>query len=235
LVSQFIQFLEYSGMSEFTGFQPDHFHYFLLHDDDDARRWVRAQMEGFALQVQASLQAFASFYEACEVGVLKLADPYCWAAFGPLPPRYRKVTHQTISLRANGLKVFVNTELKSASDRLKDVLRHQGNQLRVALQHLHEFSPFELVLQERVQRQASLFDYTPKMQLHSSMLVGATNNVAWEAFTQTVELLPLPYLRIERLLPAAKLIELSKCDKAVQQVAEILRENHAVVEMLNAS
>ena len=131
--------------------------------------------------------------------------------------------------------VFVNTELKSASDRLKNVLRHRGDEFRIALQHLHEFSPFELVLQERVQRQASLFDYTPKMQLNSSMLVGATNNVAWEAFIQTVDLLPLPYLRIERLLPAAKRIELSKCDKVFQQVAEILRENHAVVEMLNAS
>ena len=97
LVSQFIQFLEYSGMSEFTGFQPDHFHYFLLHDDDDACRWVRAQMEGFALQLQANLQAFAPFYAACEVGVLRLADPYCWAAFGPQPPEYRKVMHQTVS------------------------------------------------------------------------------------------------------------------------------------------
>lgn len=235
LVSQFVQFLEYSAVSEFTGFQPDHFHYFLMHDDDDARRWVREQMESFAAQVQASLQASAPFYEACEVGVLRLADSSCWAAFGPRTPEYRKVTHQTVSLRSDGLRVFVNTELKSATDRLKDVLRHSESEFRGALQHLHEFSPFELVLNERIQRQASLYDYTPKMQLHSSMLVEATGDVAWKAFTQTVDRLPLPYLRMERLVPAATLIELSKTDKAVQHVEDILRQNHAVVGLLNES
>jgi hypothetical protein len=56
LVSQFVQFLEYSAMAEFTGFQLDHFQYFLLHDDDDARLWVRQQMESFASQVQTIQQ-----------------------------------------------------------------------------------------------------------------------------------------------------------------------------------
>lgn len=235
LVSQFVQFLEYSAMAEFTGFQPDHFHYFLMHDDDDARRWVREQMQSFASQVRTSLQAFAPFYEDCDVGVLRLADSSCWAAFGPRPPEYRKVTHQTVSLHSDGLRVFANTELKSATDRLKNVLMHSESEFRRALQHLHEFDPFELVLQERVQRQASLYEYTPKIQLHSSMLVEATGDVAWSAFTQTVNRLPLPYLRIERLVPAAKLIELSKCDKAGQHVEEILKQNHTVVSLLNKS
>jgi hypothetical protein len=42
-------------MSGFTGFQRDHFDYFLLHDDDDARRWVRDQMVDFADRVQTEL------------------------------------------------------------------------------------------------------------------------------------------------------------------------------------
>jgi hypothetical protein len=106
---------------------------------------------------------------------------------------------------------------------------------RGALQHLHEFDPFELVLEERIQRQASLYDYIPKMQLHSSMLVEATGDLAWKAFTQTVDRLPLPYLRIERLVPAATLIELSQSDRAIQHVEEILRQNHTVVSLLNKS
>jgi hypothetical protein len=235
LVSQFVQFLEYSGMTEFTGFQPAHFNYFVMHDDDDARRWVREQMESFASQVQTSLQGFASFYEACDVGVLRLADSSCWAAFGPRSPEYRKVTHQTVSLRSDSLGVFVNTELRSATDRLKNVLTRSESEFREALQHLHGFDPFELVLQERIQRQASLYDYTPKMRLHSSMLVEATGDVAWRAFTQTANRLPLPYLRIERLVPATTLIELSECDRAVQHVEEILKHNHAVVSLLNRS
>jgi hypothetical protein len=65
------------------------------------------------------------------------------------------------------------------------------------------------------------------------MLVEATGDVAWRAFTQTVNGLPLPYLRIERFVPTAKLIELS--NKAVQHVEEILKQNHAVVSLLNKS
>jgi hypothetical protein len=145
------------------------------------------------------------------------------------------VTHQTASLGSDGLRVFVNTELKSATDRLKNVLMRSEPEFREALQHLHEFDPFELVLEERIQRQAALYDYTSKMRLHSSMLVEATGDVAWRAFTQTVNRLPLPYLRIERLVPAAKLIELSTCDKAVQHVEEILKQNHPVVGLLNRS
>ena len=233
LVSQFVQFLEYSAMAEFTGFQPDHFHYFLMHDDDDARQWVREQLDSFACQVLTGLRAFEPFYERHEVGQLRLADSSCWVAFGPRHPEYRNVTHQTVSLRSDGLRVFVNTELKSATDRLKNVLMRSECEFREALQHLHELGPFELVLEKRIQRQASLYDYTPKMRMHSSMLVEATGDVAWKAFTQTVNRLPLPYLRIERLVPAAKLIELSKCDEAVRYVEEILKQNHAVVRLLN--
>jgi hypothetical protein len=48
LVKQFIELLEYCGMSGFTGFRHEHFDYFLLHDDDAARRWILDQVEDFA-------------------------------------------------------------------------------------------------------------------------------------------------------------------------------------------
>jgi hypothetical protein len=235
LVKQFSEFLEYCGMSGFTGFRREHFDYFVLHDDDDARRWVREQVEDFATQVQAILHRFAPFYEGYEIGTLKRTDSYCWFAFGP-PGTYRIVTHQTMSLAANGLSVFVNTELKAATDQLKRVVRKAGNVLRDALQELHLYEPFELVLQERTQRQASLYEYTPKMRLHSSMLADvSTREVAWTAFSQTVQQLPLLQLSIERLVPPSRLLELSKSDppEAVQKVVEILKRNHAVVNLLN--
>jgi hypothetical protein len=114
-------------------------------------------------------------------------------------------------------------------------LKQSGTIVRQALQHLHAFEPFELVLEERQQRQASLYDYTSKMRLHSSMLDQNSGDVAWNAFVESVNRLPLPYLRIERLVPAQKLIELSKSDasQVVQYVVQILRQNHAVVRLLN--
>lgn len=222
-------------MSEFIGFRLDHFQYFLLHDDDDGRRWIHDQVRYFATRVHASLREFAPFYEAYGVGPLKLSDSYCWVAFGPSNDGYRHVTHQTMALGADGLKVFVNAELKVATDRLKSVLKQSGTIVRQALQHLHAFEPFELVLEERLQRQASLYDYTSKMRLHSSMLDQNSGDVAWKAFVETVNRLPLPYLRIERLVPAQKLIELSKSDasQVVQYVVQILRQNHAAVRLLN--
>ena len=56
LVGQFIQFLEYNDMSGFSGFQCDHFDYFLMHDDDDARRWVWGQMNEFAARADRIAQ-----------------------------------------------------------------------------------------------------------------------------------------------------------------------------------
>jgi hypothetical protein len=231
LVRQFMQFLEYSGMSEFTGFRPDHFHYFLLHEDEDARLWIREQMKYFAIRVQASLQEFSEFYETYDVGNLKGDDSYCWVAFGPGGEAYRRMTHQTLSLSADGLRVYVNTELKSATDRLKSVLRQSGAAFRAALQHLHAFEPFELILEERVQRQASLYDYTPKMRLHSSLLVEAAGDVAWDAFAQTAQLLLLPYLRIERLVRPPTLM--GDPVNAIQRVVRILQHNDVVVKLLN--
>jgi len=206
-----------------------------LHDDDDARRWIRGQVGYFAAEVQASLYVSTPFYEAFDIGNLKLTDTYCWAAFGPRGKGYRKVTHQTISLASDGLRVFVNSELKSATDLLKRALKQSNATFRAALQELHAFEPFELVLEERTQRQASIYDYTPKIRLHSSLLDETAGDVAWAAFTQAVERLPLPYLRIERLVAAQKLMERSNRDppQVVPYITEMLLRNHAVVRLLN--
>ena len=236
LVQQFIEFLEYSDMSGFTGFRREHFDYFLSHDDDDARRWVRAQVTDFADRAQKRLCEFADFYESSDVGTLRQSDSYCWVAFGPASGAYRKVTHQSISLSFDGVKVFVNAELKSATDHIKSVLRQSAHALRLALQKLHDFEPFELVLEERVQRQASIYDYTPKMRLHSSLLSDeSVGSMAWMAFVETVQRLPLPYLRIERLVQPRTLLELSAHNenKAIDRIAEVIRQNHSVVKILN--
>jgi len=73
------------------------------------------------------------------------------------------------------------------------------------------------------------------MRLHSSMLIESAGGVAWSAFAETVGRLALPYVRIERIMPAAKLIELSGRGEAVQHVEEILEQNHAVVHLMNGS
>ena len=235
LVEQFIQFLEYNGMSGFTGFRPEHFNYFVLHDDNDARRWIRDQVRDFAKKVQLQLHKFDSFYEDYDIGNLKLSSSHCWAAFGPAKSRYRKLTHQSLSLGSNGLRVFVNTELKPATKQLKAVLKHSTGKLRAAMQKLDAFMPFELVLEEKVLIRPRICKETLKMRLHSSLLADEeSGNVAWLAFSETVRRLPLPYVHIDRFVSAKELV-LPECDldQAVNAVVEIFKHNHSVVKLLN--
>ena len=238
VVSQFIQFLEYSGMTDFNGFRPDHFDYFILHDDDDARRWVRDQVDGIAAEVKKRLRKVSSFYEAFHVGQLPLDRSDCWCGFGP-EKGARKLTHQTMFLRSDGIAVAVNTELKPATERLKRVLRDSESALlfRKALKEQHKREPFELIIKERVYAgRPRCFDYDLKMRLTSSMLTAKmTSDVAWTTFTETIRLLPLPYLKLERLIRRNELLELSKRDpaKAVERVVTSMKRNHEIVEMLN--
>jgi hypothetical protein len=238
LVEQFIQFLEYSDMSGFTGFRREHLNYFVLHDDDEARRWIGEQVQDFAERVRSQLHKVDPFYKVYDRGNLKPTSSHCWVAFGPANPGYRKLTHQTISLGSNGLKVFVNTELKPAANRLKAVLKHSQSMeaLRAALHVLHASEPFELVLEERILERPRVLKETLKMRLHSSLLADeAVGDVAWKAFVETVHRLPLPYMHIDRRVPPKELLELSEGDAsaAVQHVVAILKTNHAIVKLLN--
>lgn len=150
--------------------------------------------------------------------------------------RYRKVTHQTISLSSYGLQVFVNAELKEATDRLKTVLTDSPGALLRALRNAHSFEPFELVLQKREQRQASVYDCTPQLRLHSSLLADeAAGNLAWMALVQTVLHLPLLNLSIERLISPKRLLNASaQGEKAeLDLVVEMLAQNHPIVEPLS--
>ncbi len=238
LVQQFIQFLEYSDVSGFNGFRCEHFDYFLSHDDHDARLWGRGQMTDFAERVQKQLCKSIPFYSSYDVGTLKQSNSYCWVAFGPADGKYRKLSHQTISISSDGLRVFINSELKSATDRIKAVLSQSAHALRAVLQDLHAYQPFELVLQERKQVQASLYENTPKMRLHSSLLADeSVGGMAWMAFAETVQRIPLPYLCLTRRIPPRELLDLPADDAsaAVRIVVEMFEQNHAVVELLNGT
>ena len=193
-------------------------------------------MEHLAQRLQKRLVEIDGFYESWDMGVLRKSDSYCWVAFGPGNGSYRKVTHQSITLSSDGIRVFVNAELKPAADRIKKVLGQKPELVYAALQQLHETEPFDLVLEERVQKQAMLYDYTPKMRLHSSLITDeSVGSPAWTAFIDTVLKLPLPYLRIERLVKPATLLGVSSGheDASIESIANAMRQNHGIVQMLN--
>jgi len=236
LVSQFVQFLEYSGMSGFTGFRREHFEYFLLHDDEDSRLWVLDQINEVATLLLNTLRKFSTFYDGFEIGNLKRTDAYCWVAFGPKDREYRQKTHQTIAFGADGVRIFINAELQDATDRVKAVTAQSQGRLLKALLNLHRFEDYSLELDERLQKQASIYWYIPKLKLYSSTLAEATTReVAWQPFCQLVDHFPLFELRIERLISPSVLLKHDNDSRAggIQYIAEILKRNHAVVALLN--
>jgi hypothetical protein len=59
IVKQFTKYMEWNSMTEFIGVEQGVFDYFVTHDDEDSRRWVRDTMHSFAKKNQnppASLQ-----------------------------------------------------------------------------------------------------------------------------------------------------------------------------------
>lgn len=236
LVDQLVEYLEYSELSGFTGFRREHFDYFLTHDDEEARQWVKSQVEDLAERLPTRLVEIDGFYESWDMGTLYQSSSYCWVAFGPANGAYRRRTHQSIAMSSDGVRVFVNAELKDAADQVKEVLKQKPDTVYAALQELHNTEPFELVLEERVQKQAMIYDYTPKMRLHSSLITDeSVGTPAWTAFIDTVLSLPLPYVRIERLVRPPILLGVSYGgdDAAIERIAEAMRQNHRVVQMLN--
>lgn len=166
--------------------------------------------------------------------MLKEKDTNCWAAFGPAGGKYRQTSHQTIAVNASGVLVFVNAELKPAAERIRKAIKHSFYELREALADLHKAEPFDLVLRERVPRRPRIFHDEPKLRLHSSLLVDeAVGGMAWMTFAETFIRLPLPYLRIERFIPASRLLACSDGAHAVKLIVDLLLKNHRVVEVLN--
>jgi hypothetical protein len=233
LVKQFIQFLEYNDMSGFTGFQGDHFDYFLLHDDEDARRWVYDQMIDFAARVQTALHKIdPQFYQKSHVGMLKRSESYSWAAFGPNPfKECWKRAHQTIAIGPNGLRMFVNIEGKPAAKLLKAAVKEDcRDKFLRALKKLHASEPFDLVLEEVFLVGPRRLTGTPKMRLHSSMLA---DDAAWKVFADTVQSLHLLYFCLDRpAVPPPTLIDLTE-SAAIKLVVDSFKLNHAVVKLVN--
>jgi len=242
-------------MSTFTGFHRDHFSYFVFHADDKVRRKVHDQMRDFGDCVLPRLREFDRFYEQRHVGKSDASADYCWVAFGrgPTIRQCYKFAHQTISISAKGLRMFINIQTKAGAKRLKDTLNHHEGEFRKALQALgkdlqslrkrqhlhdpryHELESFELELAEVFGTERPMqTESTPKMRLHSSMLADKrTGGWMWTSFAETAKNLRLLYCSIgPPHIPPEKLIGLSE-DKAVELVVETFKRHHAVVELLN--
>jgi len=239
IVQQFTQYLEWNNMAEFTGLEEGIFDFFVTHDDEDTRRWVRDTMQSFAKRILDGLQAFDdSFYQNYDVGMLHLKDDHCWAAFGPGGKEYRQWAHQTVSLDAYGVDVFVNVELKHATNiLLKERVRQDKQKFREIILGLP--GQFSIHVEERKKKQAAVYDYHSIASLESYSLKHPESELGQYGFDYIETLLErvcLPYLTVRRRIDRNQALELSQKDQGralVDEVIRIMRAFHPLVEFIN--
>jgi len=237
LVNQFAQYLERINMTEFTGFKPDVFDYFITHDDEEVRKWVRNIVKGFAEKIQPRLYELDSFYDGYDLGRLELKHPYSWVGFGPKDREYRQWAHQTVAVGSNGIEVFVNVELKSAIDKLKQKVKLQKEKFREYLSNLLLGEPLWIQIEERKQKQAMVYDYKRIAKIEvSSLKHHEIGTYGFEYIEALLERLPYPYLSIRKLIDREDACRLSQKDQGISfmdEVARICKEFHPIVKFIN--
>lgn len=239
LVQQFAEYLEVIGMNDFCGFRKDFFDYFFIHDDEDARKWVKHNMEVFANNILDELKKSIPFYQYVDLGRIKLSDTYCWAAFGKSKETYRNLAHQTISADSQGLNIFVNVELKPAVEKLRDKIRNSHSEWRKIVSELHWHSAFSLKVEERVQKQAQNYDYRSICVVESTYLSDPRlADVSYTYVESLLEKIPLPYLTLAARVSRQEAIQASGANygrKLIEKVTSLMAGFHPLVEFINRS
>jgi hypothetical protein len=238
VAQQFVQYLEWIGMTEFTGFEEGNFVFFVTHEDEDTRRWVRDTMQSFADKILVQVKELDPFYQDYDPGRLRLKDEGCWVAFGPIKPgprEYRQWAHQTVSLKAYALDVFVNVELKPAIDRLRTRIKRDRGAFRRAVAGLP--SPFSVQVQERKKRQVSLYETHDIAELDADYLKHPELGKHGFDYVETLlEQIHLPSLVVKRRIDRDEALELSRKDQGlslVDEVVSIMQAFHPLVRFIN--
>jgi hypothetical protein len=242
IVKQFTQYLEWNGMAEFTGLEEGIFDFFVTHDDEDTRQWVRDTVQSFAEKIKAELLAFDSFYQSYHMGTLHLKDEACWVAFGPGDHEFKQWAHQTISLNAYALDVFINVELKPAIDRLKGKIRQDRKAFREVIARLPV--PFSIQLEERKKKQAAQFDYYIIARLEAGYRKDPNpgpyglkdpQSDGFDYIEKFLEQIDLPCLSVRRHIDRNQALGLSQGGGSalVAEVVGIMKAFHPLVEFIN--
>jgi hypothetical protein len=249
LVEQFTQYLEWSSMTEFTGFEEGMFDFFVTRDDEDAvtKKWVRDTMEAFADKILNGTDGMRdfndAFYRDYNLGNIKLTDDHCWVAFfGPAngdSENFGNWAHQTVAVYNYGLEVFANAELKPAIDRLRKKVHNERQKFVDIVTALPE--PFTVRVAERIQRYASLYDdyevANLKAGVHKKGPYGLKDpeSEGFDCFETLLEQIHLPYLSVRKRIDRERALELSERngDALVNKVVSIMKAFHPLVEFIN--
>jgi len=241
LVGQFTDYLEWTGMTDFSGFREEMFEFFVASERDaDTQRWVRSAIEGLGERVlngKKGLRHLDPWYASTCVGNLPWDASHFWVAFGP-EKTFRNAAHLTISLYEDRLDVFVNIELLPAIKKLRQKIAKK--QFREAMARLP--APFTVRIEERKSTsRPRIFDYFHVADIESGTSSGEMHSLknkkspAFDYIESMMQNIEYPYLSIRRSLSRQQVLELSEpnCEDLVNEVLSILYGFHPFVHFVN--
>lgn len=240
ILDQFLEYLRLENIVGYTGITTEVFDYFFDPGDPDTRSSVKRTWSALADALQPELGQVNPWYAGHEVGNLKGSDAHCWVAFGPMDsgnggsPPYRQHAHLTASIRSTGIEFFANIELKSAIDRLRAAITGRRSELLDALRGLRGRG-YEIRIEERQQRQASIYDYVPVSSVRVEYLfndnVGA---IATETLFHSIAALPLPSVMIVKSIGRQDVVGCSPSE-LVTKLRGAAAELDQIVRVINGT
>ena len=242
LIEQFTQYLEWIGMAEFTGFEPEIFDYFITRNDEDVKQRVRGTMSSFAQKVLNKLQDETQFradpfwYNSSHTGNLSLNDDHCWVAFfGPGNPKFGDWAHQTISVYSHGLDIFVNVALKPAIVRLRRKIHQDKQAFREKVASLS--APLSIRIEERKRKKRPrYYEYYPVVSLEAAYLKDSElGSVGFDYIEGLLDRIDLPSLVVVKHIDRERSLKLSEGDgnALLDRVVDIMKEFHPLVKFIN--
>jgi hypothetical protein len=260
IVNQFTEYLEDIGMSEFSGFKPDVFDYFVNHDNDNKRAMVRSTASSFAEKVleKLKLDNIGSYYSDCNTG--NLSDELFWVAFFDKKGDFRKrasrtITedslnldikkkeyfgnraHQTITGDALGLDIKVNVELAQAITKLRNKINNKEMEQKFNDLVIEIPDPYSIRIEERIQEHASFYKYYFITNIEGNYFkrqeTGAT---AFGFVKNLVNEITFPYFMLTEHIQKEKVLELSRDGGTalIDEIVRIIKTMQPLVQFINS-
>jgi len=239
LLKQFTEYLDMCNLTDFNGFDSDFFDYFFAHDDEDSRLWVKKKIKSFSSHIYNKMSEIDSeFYQDYDQGQLKLKDNYSWVAFGPKNKEYRNLAHQTIRFNSQGLDIFINVELKKATDNFKAKIVKYPEELKQAIENLCDGQNLTFLIEKREYVVASRYNYFKLFELKSYSLTDSKlSDSSYNFLLSVVKDIDLPAISIIEKIHRNDAIEASSGGtpkKLVDKILKITTKFHEFISFINA-
>ncbi|HBO45422.1 MAG TPA: hypothetical protein DD670_16115 [Planctomycetaceae bacterium] len=246
IIGQFTRYLEWIGMADYIGIKPEMFDHFAARLDnrsDDTRQWISKSMRAFGEKVRDRLcELPIPFYTHCLPGTLKLRDDHCWVALGPKD--LKKVAHQSLSLGADGLEVFVNIEMKALVKKLNKRIGEDRQTFRKIVTQLPR--PFYILVQEKEHKQAMLYkphkiaqfdvgDRDDPRKGSYGLADTALGTRGFDYLEMLLAQIPLLDFSVRKHLERNAVLELSQgsAEALVETVADVMKQLHPLIEFVH--